>query len=71
MNLDVDKWNERKIQSSVCYMIMSVYEDVHIRMPRYILERLIIVTVQERMSEALGQEETNDSWYAILHSLTF
>lgn len=71
MNLDVDKWNERKIQSSVCYMIMSVYEDVHISMPRYILERLIIVTVQERMSEALEQEETNDSWYAILHSLTF
>lgn len=31
--LGADKWNNRKIQSSICSMIMFVYEDLYTWMP--------------------------------------
>lgn len=39
VDLDADKWNKRKVQSSVCRTIIFVYKDLYIRMPECVLER--------------------------------
>lgn len=39
VDLDADKWNKSKVQSSVCRMIIFVYKDLYIRMPECVLER--------------------------------
>lgn len=39
VDLDADKWNKSKVQSSVCRTIIFVYKDLYIRMPECVLER--------------------------------
>lgn len=39
IDLDVDEWNKRMVQSSICSMIILVCIDLYIWMSGYILQR--------------------------------
>lgn len=39
VDLDVGKWNNRKVHSSICSMVLFVYEDLSMWIPGYTLER--------------------------------